>query len=132
MESYIVTLNPKKNEKPGYLVAIEKGTIGFDVKRVFYIYGLMEDNNIRGNHGHTNTKQFLVCVSGSVDIETTYIDGKLQKFTLSSPDVGLMLPENNYIVMKLSKEAVLMVVCDTEFKDEISYSDLRSSLINNQ
>jgi len=123
MAAYIVSLNPKINEKPGALIAIENGTIGFDVKRVFYIYGTQGDINRRGNHGHTNTTQFIVCLSGETDIETTYRDGSSQMFKLSSPNAGLMLPPFNHIVMNMKNNAILMVVCDAEFKDEISYTD---------
>jgi hypothetical protein len=122
---FIVNLDPKRNSKPGSLIMLEKSTIGFDVKRIFYIYGLSDDpsKNIRGNHGHTNTIQFIICLTGSVDIETIYKENQLKLiFCLDSPEKGLMLLPNNYIIMKnFSKDAVLMVVCDTEFKDEISY-----------
>jgi hypothetical protein len=123
---FVVNLDPKRNSKPGSLIMLEKSTIGFDVKRIFYIYGLSDDpsKNIRGNHGHTNTNQFIICLTGSVDIETIYKENELKLiFCLDSPEKGLMLLPNNYIIMKnFSKDAVLMVVCDTEFKDEISYS----------
>ena len=124
MAAYIVSLNPKINEKPGALIAIEKDTIGFDVKRVFYIYGTQGDNNRRGNHGHTNTNQFIVCLIGETDIQTTFSDGSTQLFRLSSPNVGLMLPPFNHIVMNMKNNAILMVVCDKEFKNEVSYTTL--------
>ena len=125
---HIIHLDPKRNSKPGSLIMLEKSTLGFDVKRIFYIYGLSEDpsKNIRGNHGHTNTKQFIVCLSGSVDIETIFKEDQTKlNFSLNSPEKGLMLLPNNYIIMKnFTKDAILMVVCDTEFKDEISYQTL--------
>ena len=122
---YILDLEAKKNSKPGSLIMLEKSTLGFDVKRIFYIYGLSEDpsKNIRGNHGHTNTVQFIVCLNGSVEIETIHKEehGSLN-FILDSPEKGLMLLPNNFIIMRnFTSDAILMVVCDTEFKDEISY-----------
>jgi len=125
MASYILSLEAKKNSKPGSLIMLEKSTLGFDVKRIFYIYGLSDDptKNIRGNHGHTNTIQFIVCLSGSVEIETIHKQehGSLN-FKLDSPEKGLMLLPNNFIIMRnFTQDAILMVVCDTEFKDEISY-----------
>ena len=125
MLPYIVDLVPKQNEKPGKLIAIEKGTIGFDVKRVFYIYGFSDDieNTTRGNHGHTNSTQLLVCLAGSVDIETQFTDGTQLKFHLNNNQSGLMLLPNNIVVMKrFTKDAILMVVCDNEFKDEITFT----------
>ena len=124
MASYILSLEPKRNSKPGSLIMLEKSILGFDVKRIFYIYGLSDDptKNIRGNHGHTNTIQFIVCLSGSVDIETIYKENEPLHFKLDTPEKGLMLLPNNFIIMRnFTKDAILMVVCDTEFKDEISY-----------
>lgn len=126
---YLIDLEAKRNSKPGALVMLEKSTIGFDVKRIFYIYGLSDDpsKNSRGNHGHTNTIQFLICLSGSVDIETVFKEDQTNlRFHLNSPEKGLMLLPNNYIAMtNFSKDAILMVVCDTEFKDEISYQTVK-------
>lgn len=125
---YLIDLIPKRNSKPGSLIMLEKSTLGFDVKRIFYIYGLSDDpsKNIRGSHGHTNTIQFIVCLSGSVDIETIFKEDQTKlNFHLNSPEKGLMLLPNNYIIMKnFTADAILMVVCDTEFKDEISYQTL--------
>ena len=115
----MVMLTPKLNEKPGALIAIEKDTIGIDIKRVFYIYGLNGETNIRGNHGHTHASEFIVCLNGSVEINTTYTNGVTSRFLLTSPNVGLMIPPLNHIILKLSRKAVLMVICDTEFKDDI-------------
>jgi UDP-2-acetamido-3-amino-2,3-dideoxy-glucuronate N-acetyltransferase len=125
MLPYIVTLETKRNAKPGALIMLEKSTIGIDVKRIFYIYDLSDDplKNTRGSHGHTNTHQFLICVRGTVEIDTVHRQehGSMH-FTLQSPDTGLMLPPNNFIVMRrFSPDAILMVACDTEFKDEIAY-----------
>jgi hypothetical protein len=124
MEAYAVSMHPKKNTKPGCLIPIEKSTIGFDIKRVFYIYGLTDhDENIRGHHGHTNTWQYIICLHGKVNIETTFKEtGTKKVFVLDDPANGLMLPPNNYIVMNLQRNSILMVSCDTEFKDEISYT----------
>jgi hypothetical protein len=125
MLPFIQSLDAKTNSKPGSLIMLERSTIGFDVKRVFYIYGMSDDKtkNKRGYHGHTNTTQFLVCLKGSVDIETIHRqDHGSLAFSLTSPDQGLMLPPNNFIVMtNFSPDAILMVTCDTVFADEISY-----------
>lgn len=125
MLPYLVELDEKRNSKPGALIMLERSTLGFDVKRIFYIYGLSDDpiKNIRGFHGHTNTVQFIVCVSGSVDIETIHREDHMSiHFKLESPNKGLMLVPNNYIIMRnFTKDAILMVICDTEFADEISY-----------
>jgi hypothetical protein len=100
----------------GSLVALE--SIGFDIQRVFYIFGVPAGVE-RGHHGHRNTSQFLTCVSGCVDIEITNLNGCF-RFVLDSPSKGLMMPPDNYIIMKnFSKDCVLLVLADTTHSNDI-------------
>ena len=48
----------------GSLVPIESNsTMPFEVKRVFYIYGV-HDQKDRGEHSHHTTEQVLICLNG--------------------------------------------------------------------
>ncbi len=49
----------------GHLTVIEKVT-PFEVKRIFYIYGV--DGSIRGGHRHHKTVQAAICLKGSCAI----------------------------------------------------------------
>ena len=108
----------------GSLVALE--SIGFDIQRVFYIFGVPSGAE-RGHHGHRNTTQFLTCVSGRVDIEITNSNGCFD-FVLDSPSKGLMMPPNNFIIMtNFSSDCVLLVLADTLHKDDtVTRSSLHS------
>jgi hypothetical protein len=100
----------------GSLVALE--SIGFDIRRVFYIFGVPAGAE-RGHHGHRNTSQFLTCVSGSVDIEITNSNGCF-RFVLDIPSKALMMPPDNYIIMKnFSSDCILMVLADTLHSSDI-------------
>jgi hypothetical protein len=100
----------------GSLVALE--SIGFDIQRVFYIFGVPVGVE-RGHHGHRNTSQFLTCVSGCVDIEITNSNDCF-RFVLDSPSKGLMMPPDNYIIMKnFSTDCVLLVLADTTHSNDI-------------
>lgn len=114
LNPYLVDL-----EIHGNLTVIED--IGFDIKRVFYISNV-PSNTERGNHGHKNTTQFLVCISGSIDIIIKNDNGVFN-FTLNSDSKqGIMMPPNNYIIMKnFSKDGILLVSADKCFKDDIYY-----------
>lgn len=104
------------NGNSGSLVALE--SIGFDIQRVFYIFGVPAGVE-RGHHGHRNTSQFLTCVSGSVDIEITNLNGCFH-FVLDSPSKGLMMPPDNYIIMKnFSTDCILLVLADTTHSNDI-------------
>jgi hypothetical protein len=123
IEPYMITLDEKINNKPGKLVCINNSDIDLNIKRVFYIYGF--DNNIeqnnRGYHGHKNTTQILCILNGSVNIITkNIINNNEQEILLDLPNKLLVIPPNNFIKMEqFSENAILLVLCDTEFKDDI-------------
>ncbi len=49
------------NNKRSNLTIIEK-VIPFEIKRIFYIYGV--DDSKRGGHRHHNTIQVAICIKG--------------------------------------------------------------------
>ena len=49
-------------DKRGNLTVIEK-TIPFQIKRIFYIYGV--DDSVRGGHRHHKTVQAAICLQGT-------------------------------------------------------------------
>jgi len=101
----------------GNLTVIEK-VFPFDIKRIFYIYGV--DDSIRGGHRHHKTYQTAICIKGSCIISNN--DGKLQQdFKLDSPDKCLILEPSDWHQMHhFSKDAILMV-CASEYFDEKDY-----------
>jgi hypothetical protein len=50
-------------DKRGNLTVIER-IIPFDVKRIFYIYGV--DESVRGGHRHKTTVQAAICLKAPV------------------------------------------------------------------
>ena len=75
-------------DERGKLIALEENKeIPFDMKRVFYIFGTIE-NIPRGQHSHYKTKQFLIAVNGSCKV--TLDNGREKEtFDLNSRDIGL-------------------------------------------
>ena len=117
MKPYSIELVQRRTSKPGYLVPIEDEDLGFPIRRVFFISGLEEEGR-RGYHGHRETTtQCLVCLQGIVDVETE--DGV---FRLDSDTTAVVVPPDNYIVLKLSAQAILLVLCSTLHKDDIVYT----------
>ena len=84
--AYLINLNTF-SDKRGNLTVIEK-QVPFDIKRVFYIYGV--DNSIRGNHRHHKTIQAAICISGSCMISNNN-GKKVEDFLLDCPDKCLIL-----------------------------------------
>lgn len=107
-----------KNE--GKLISLEVGVnILFDIKRVYYIFEVPKSTR-RGYHSHKQLKQVLVCINGSVKIDTEYNNVK-NTTILDSANKGLYLGSNVWREMyDFSQGAVLMVLA-SEIYDEKDY-----------
>jgi hypothetical protein len=82
---------PKINDPRGNLTFIEGNRhIPFEIKRVFYIYDIPTAQD-RGSHAHRTLHQFLVCLSGSFNVNLD--DGYEKKvIRLNKPWQGLYVP----------------------------------------
>ena len=104
-------------DKRGNLTVIEK-VVPFDVKRIFYIYGV--DDSIRGGHRHKKTIQAAVCLKGSCTISNND-NSKKEEFILDSPAKCLILqPKDWHQMHSFTKDTILMVL-PSECFDETDY-----------
>lgn len=101
----------------GNLTVIEK-VIPFDIKRIFYIYGV--DSSQRGGHRHHKTIQAAICIKGSCTIYNN--DGNTEKeFVLDQPNKCLILQTTDWHTMyNFSPDAILMVLA-SEYFDQKDY-----------
>lgn len=101
----------------GNLAVIEKQTIPFEIKRVYYLFDVPSDS-YRGGHAHKEQSAFLVALSGSFNV--TLDDGFSKKsFFLNKPNKGLLIP--TWIWRELedfSSGAVCLVLSSGEFSEE--------------
>jgi dTDP-4-dehydrorhamnose 3,5-epimerase-like enzyme len=101
----------------GNLTVIEK-VIPFDIKRIFYIYGV--DDSVRGGHRHHKTIQAAVCIQGSCIIGNDNGTDKTE-FLLDKPYKCLLInPEDWHQMYQFSEDAILMVLA-SEFFDSADY-----------
>ncbi len=104
-------------DKRGNLTVIEKA-IPFDIKRIFYIYGV--DDSVRGGHRHHKTVQAAVCIQGSCKIYNNNGESE-QTFDLDAPHKCLILECKDWHNMfDFSQDAILMVLA-SEFFDQNDY-----------
>jgi hypothetical protein len=101
----------------GNLTVIER-TIPFDIKRIFYIYGV--DDSKRGGHRHHKTVQAAICIKGHCKIYNH--NGKQEEvFELDSPSKCLIIDTPDWHTMyEFSPDAILMVLA-SEYFDEKDY-----------
>lgn len=101
----------------GNLTVIEK-TIPFDIKRIFYIYGV--DSSVRGGHRHHKTVQAAICIKGSCTIYC-YDDKQETTYELSAPYQCVVLePSDWHTMYNFSSDAILMVLA-SEYFDQNDY-----------
>ncbi|MDR2408126.1 MAG: FdtA/QdtA family cupin domain-containing protein [Bacteroidales bacterium] len=104
-------------DKRGNLTVIEK-VIPFDIKRLFYIYGV--DKSVRGGHRHHKTIQAAICIQGSCTI-SNHTGSERQEFVLDAPYKCLILEPTDWHTMHhFSEDAILMVLA-SEYFDPADY-----------
>jgi dTDP-4-dehydrorhamnose 3,5-epimerase-like enzyme len=114
--AYLIDLTSFTDNR-GNLTVIEK-TIPFDIKRIFYIYGV--DSSSRGGHRHKKTVQAAVCIQGSCYINNH--DGTAAStFLLNRPDQCLIIePADWHTMNRFSADAILMILA-SEYFDQNDY-----------
>ena len=110
--AYLINLKTFTDSR-GNLTVIEK-VVPFDIKRIFYIYGV--DNSERGGHRHYETRQAAICLRGRC---TIYNDNGLEEssYVLDSPEQCLIIePEDFHTMHSFSDDAMLMVLASEHFE----------------
>lgn len=109
--AHIINLKTFTNDR-GNLTVIEK-IIPFDIKRIFYIYGV--DNSERGGHRHKKTIQAAICLQGKCTIYNNN-GNEEQVFGLDIPEKCLIIkPEDWHTMYNFSKDAILMVLASENY-----------------
>lgn len=108
---------PKIENPEGNIAVIEKDTISFDIKRVYYLFDVPSSAQ-RGGHAHKELNQILIALSGSFDVVLK--DGKItKKITLNKPDKGLIVTNNLWRELEnFSSGAVCLVLASEVFNEE--------------
>lgn len=104
------------SDKRGSLTVIEK-EIPFEIKRIFYIYGV--DDSVRGGHRHKKTVQAAICVHGSCIVSCDNGKGQPEDFVLDHPNKCLLLEAEDWHTMHhFTPDAVLLVMASTPFEKD--------------
>ena len=116
-DAYLVDLPTHTDLRGSLTVAELKEHIPFEIKRLFWTYDV-PSKETRGEHSHKICEQFLICVSGSLLVET--FKGKNRKsFQLSDSKKGLYIPPGIWASQReFTKNSVLLVLASHEYDSE--------------
>jgi dTDP-4-dehydrorhamnose 3,5-epimerase-like enzyme len=115
---------PKISDTRGNLSVIEKNTIPFQTKRVYYLYDIPSDS-YRGGHSHKEQSEFLIAVSGS--FEVLLDNGNERKIiTLNKPNKGLLIePDIWRELQNFSSSSVCLVLASDVFTEDDYVRDFK-------
>lgn len=111
---------PKITDPRGNLSFFEHDSqLPFEIKRSFWIYDVPGGED-RGGHAYKNTEEFIVALSGSIDVVLD--DGnEVKTYSLNRSYYGLYVPKMMWREMKnFSTNSLALVVASTEY-DENEY-----------
>ncbi len=116
MEVKIIEL-PKILDPRGNLSFLESGNhIPFEIRRTYWIYDV-PGGEIRGGHAFKEQNEFIIVLSGSLDI--IVFDGKKEKrFSLNRSYYGLYIPSGLWRHMEnFATNTLALVVSSTSFNE---------------
>ena len=101
----------------GYLAVAETGKeIPFDVKRIYYIYGV-SDGKRRGYHAHKNLQQIYLAIHGSCKVMLDDGNNKIVK-KLNNPTEGLYIGHGVWReIYDFTNDAVLIVFASEHYSE---------------
>lgn len=105
---------PKIEDPRGTLAVVEKNTVPFPIKRVYYLYDVPSTAH-RGGHAHIDQLECLIALSGSF---TVVMDDGKEKWpiTLKKPNEGLLIPKGIWRELEdFSSGSVCLVLSSGEF-----------------
>ena len=119
----LITFSKIGEDSLGYISVAEfEKDIPFEINRVFWTYKTPK-NITRGLHAHRNSMEVLVAVTGTITAETIY-KGKKETFILNSPSQGLFIPNNCWIKLNYSNNAVQIAIVSHKYNSEEYIYDL--------
>ncbi len=126
---HILEFPQNGNSELGYLSFIEDNQlIPFDIKRVYWIYGLERNSSERGNHAHINDEQVIICMQGKAIIETIDQNNNTNKFELLKPSQGLFVPKLIWKNIKIDSNTILICISSKKYQPNNYLKDFNTFL----
>jgi len=106
------------DERGGLIVIEQERQIPFDIKRVFYSYG-MDDKSVRGKHANKYSEFCLIALNGSCEIRVLDKQHNEKNFKLNRPNAALYIPKMIWKDMyNFSSDCILLVLSNQFYNKE--------------
>lgn len=111
---------PIFGDERGSLISLESERIApFPIQRIYYIFGTMIGVS-RGFHAHKQTKQLLICISGSCRL--VFNDGESrEEVILNANDYGITIDKMIWHEMHDFTDQCILLVLASDYFDEADY-----------
>ncbi len=110
---------PKIINAKGNIGVVEKNTVPFEVKRVYYLFDIPSTAK-RGGHSHKEQQELLIALSGSFEVIVK--NGKeSQRIALNKPDKGLLIGKNIWRELENFSSGAVCLVLASDVYDEDDY-----------
>jgi dTDP-4-dehydrorhamnose 3,5-epimerase-like enzyme len=112
---------PHYVDERGDLTVVEE-VVPFDISRVFAVRAMK--GAVRGKHAHKKCSQFMVCVSGSIQV-VCYDGVNESTYLLDRPSVGINVPPGVWAQETYEENgSILMVFCDYPYVADDYINDI--------
>lgn len=101
------------SDERGCLQALDFSKISFVPVRMFLI-SEVPDNMVRGKHGHFSTEQYLITVSGQLQLEIKDPEGLSQSQILEKGE-GIHIPSKYWIKMTFMQSTQVLVLASAPY-----------------
>ena len=121
--SYLIEFQNHKDDR-GTLLPIEFENLPFTPKRLFTVTG-ESAGTVRGGHGHYTCQQFLICLSGRVDILLR--NGNEEKtITLMPNKAGLLIDSGVWCKQTyVAENSILLVLASEPYNIDSYFEDCK-------
>ena len=111
------------DEERGSLLPLEFKNIRFTPKRIFVVNNVPV-GEIRGNHSHHMTQQYLICINGKVKVFLD--DGNTKEVIDLEKNESVLIPPLVWDSQQfLTPDAAILVICSTEYDKDDYIMDYR-------
>jgi dTDP-4-dehydrorhamnose 3,5-epimerase-like enzyme len=113
-----IKTHKKYDEPRGCLLPISFSELDFEPKRIFIVNNVPK-NTIRGKHAHYETRQFLICTSGKVEVKLDY-NHHIETYLLEK-GMSIVIPKLVWDTHEfLTSDTEIVVLSSTDY-DENDY-----------